>query len=64
MGTDHRATKPVNAAQSAFNGIATGLRACGNALISLHSFWTAKLALSKSALARRYQPKLSGLDGV
>jgi hypothetical protein len=28
-------------------------------LICLHSFWTAKLALSKSALARRYQPKLA-----
>jgi hypothetical protein len=59
MGTDHSPAKPVNAQLASFNGIATGLRACGNPLISLHSFWTAKLALSKSALARRYQSELA-----
>jgi hypothetical protein len=59
MGKDHSPAKPVNAQLAAFNGIATGLRACGNPLITLHSFWTAKLALSKSASVRRYQPKLA-----
>jgi len=50
MGTDHSPAKPVNAGPRLSNGIATGLpaglSACGNPLMCLHSFWTAKLALS------------------
>jgi len=47
IGGKHSPAKPVNAA-AAFSDVHAHLVCCGKPMIRLHSFWTARLALSKS----------------